>query len=422
MRSTFRFPLRASLVPLLFALLVVPAARAQVTPGSLFLSVEGGAGIYFGEFNTFETGGDFQVIPGFDGAVSLKYVFNPYVALNASAGYSNFIHRITDSTRNKYSTSFFGPVGTPTYPGSTVEFTDRNRLEIVRYTLTGQVYLFPESRVVPYLLAGIGLDHFTPRNNNNEQLPTNLTGVYSRQSFIAPLGLGVEFYFSRGFSAFANGVYYFNTTDYLDGFANYLSYSSQSTINGPGTGATNYDYSVALTAGISVALYQPDESMPPPPPDTARRDTATRTPPPTTNTGRTGRTGFPPAGPLRPTPVDRDGDGLTNDEETSRYRTNPNDADTDGDGLNDADELHLSNTSPNSADTDGDGLNDGAEVIVNGSNPLVRDTDGDGISDGDEVNRTLSDPTLSDTDGDGVGDKADACPTVPGTAANNGCP
>jgi|GEM_PF-5791946 len=420
MRSTLRSPLRGTLLPLLLPfLLCCSAVRAQVTPGSLFLGVEGGAGIYLGEFNTFETGGDFQIIPGFDGAVSLKYVFSPYIALNASAGYSNFIHRIIDSTRNTYARSFFGPVGTPTYPGSTVAFTERNHLEIVRYILAGQVYLLPRSRVVPYITAGIGLDHFTPRNDSGQQLPTNLTGTYSRQSFIAPLGIGVEFYFSRGFSAFANATYYFNTTDYLDGFANYLSYGSAATINGPGTGATNYDYTMALTAGITVALYQPDDNaMPPVPPDTVRPDTSARTAPPR----RPGRSGFPPAGPLRPTPNDRDGDGLTNDEEVSRYRTNPDNADTDGDALNDADELHLSNTSPNSADTDGDGLNDGAEVIVHGTNPLVRDTDGDGLTDGEEVNRTLSDPLLPDSDGDGVGDRDDACPTVPGSAARRGCP
>jgi len=37
---------------------------------------------------------------------------------------------------------------------------------------------------------------------------------------------------------------------------------------------------------------------------------------------------------------DSDGDGLTDYEEFSRYKTNPNDPDTDGDGILDSDETY----------------------------------------------------------------------------------
>jgi hypothetical protein len=47
--------------------------------------------------------------------------------------------------------------------------------------------------------------------------------------------------------------------------------------------------------------------------------------------------------------------------------------DTDGDGLTDAYELLVSHTNPNNPDTDGDGLSDGWEV-ANGLNPLVDDS------------------------------------------------
>ena len=40
-----------------------------------------------------------------------------------------------------------------------------------------------------------------------------------------------------------------------------------------------------------------------------------------------------------PPPVDTDGDGLFDDDETDTYGTDPNKADTDGDGMNDGDEL-----------------------------------------------------------------------------------
>ena len=83
-------------------------------------------------------------------------------------------------------------------------------------------------------------------------------------------------------------------------------------------------------------------------------------------------------------PLDSDGDGLTDDDELHRYKTNPGVADTDGDGLTDGEEVKLG-TDPLSVDTDGDGLSDTTEVLGIGTSPHKPDTDGDGLSDGVEV-------------------------------------
>ena len=91
--------------------------------------------------------------------------------------------------------------------------------------------------------------------------------------------------------------------------------------------------------------------------------------------------------------VDTDGDGLTDDDETNIYGTDPNLADTDGDGLTDGEEVNTYNTQPNNTDTDGDGLTDGAE-IANSADPLVTDTDSDGLTDGEEVNTYNDNPTI----------------------------
>ncbi len=91
--------------------------------------------------------------------------------------------------------------------------------------------------------------------------------------------------------------------------------------------------------------------------------------------------------------VDSDGDGLSDDEETNDYGTNPNVADSDGDGLDDGDEVMVYGTDPRLADTDGDGLDDPVELEV-GSDPLDPDTDDDYYLDGDE--------SLEDEDGDGI--------------------
>src|SRR5215211_353447 len=62
------------------------------------------------------------------------------------------------------------------------------------------------------------------------------------------------------------------------------------------------------------------------------------------------------------------------------------------------------------ADVDGDGMGDACDP----------DIDGDGLTNAAEASRG-TDPRNPDTDADGVGDASDACPTLAGTAAKQGC-
>ena len=70
--------------------------------------------------------------------------------------------------------------------------------------------------------------------------------------------------------------------------------------------------------------------------------------------------------------------------------------DSDGDGLSDEEETNIHSTDPLVVDTDGDGLNDGDEVAAN-SNPLEMDSDGGGTWDGFEAARG-TDPTNAGDD------------------------
>lgn len=63
----------------------------------------------------------------------------------------------------------------------------------------------------------------------------------------------------------------------------------------------------------------------------------------------------------RPTVLDSDHDGLT-DEEEKLYGTDSLKVDTDGDGLTDRDEAKVFKTDPTNSDTDGDGYLDGQEI------------------------------------------------------------
>ena len=124
-------------------------------------------------------------------------------------------------------------------------------------------------------------------------------------------------------------------------------------------------------------------------------------------------------------PRDRDGDGLSEEEEIA-LGTNPLVADSDGDGLND----RVESEGPTDAlvrDTDHDGLSDGEEdVNENGrrdpeeTDPLDRDTDDGGVPDGEEarggknpLDRLDDSETSTDADGDGVDNQDDMCPDTP---------
>ena len=62
--------------------------------------------------------------------------------------------------------------------------------------------------------------------------------------------------------------------------------------------------------------------------------------------------------------TDSDGDGISDEAETTIFHTPINDADGDDDGLSDGIELLLYHSNPMSADSDGDGVGDFAEMIA----------------------------------------------------------
>lgn len=102
--------------------------------------------------------------------------------------------------------------------------------------------------------------------------------------------------------------------------------------------------------------------------------------------------------------MDADGDGLSNDYESTIPGLNPNAEDTDGDGLSDKFETQTSKTDPILPDTDSDGLDDYFEYYSTKTNPKQPDTDWDGLTDYEEAIIIGTNPLDTDTDSDGIDD------------------
>ncbi len=227
---------------------------------------------------------------------------------------------------------------------------------------------FASQQFVPYVIGGIELLNFEPKDVTDNALPNNAAGKYNKNVVGEVAGVGFEMYLSDNIVFNGRGLVHFTGTDWLDDYSD----------------PANPHSDMFLTFGLGFSYYifgeldQDHDGLT----DKAERE-------------------IYHTDPLNP---DTDGDGLSDGDEVRKYHTDPLKADTDGDGLSDYDEIFKYHTDPNNPDTDGDGLSDGQEVKVYHTDPLNPDTDGDGLKDGEEVNKFNTDPLKADTDGDGLSD------------------
>lgn len=458
MRNSVLRTSRLTALALIATVVIAPAVRAQIVSQTISLTGEFGSSFYIGEFNSLERSGAFNPSAGFDVGGGLKYQIASNFALVATVGFTRLSYVVDDYVRARYGSNFFGPLNNTTYPGTTVALTKLNYIDYTRYVLFGQSHFNVTSQLVPYFTLGLGLINFSATNGLGDDLPTNLTGSYSNQSLVMPVGFGLQYSLDDRLALHGQGLFYVNATDYLDGYAHFTDFESNPGNPGPGSLATPPDYPLTFTVGASYAIYLPEKPYTPPiaearPPEPQPQEEP-QTPQPqeeprvearpidTASTPLAADTMPPEPEPL--SALDSDSDGLSDSSEIGRYMTNPSSPDSDGDGLGDRDEIFRHNTSPNNADTDRDGLNDGSEVLAHNTDPLDADTDNDVLVDGDEVYgartdamyassgttlgddimavRQQTDPLDPDTDGDGVPDGLDACPTTPGDAGLRGCP
>ncbi|MEP7234632.1 MAG: binary toxin-like calcium binding domain-containing protein [Ignavibacteriota bacterium] len=345
---------------------------------------------------------------------------------------------------------YFGKLTTPSYPvpgsvnaafpegtPSGIDREPTNKIRHGGFEFMLSYNFFPAQQFVPFVIGGLELLNFEPRNLNQDRALPYLTAVgYERNVLGFVAGIGFELYASDNFVLNGKGLYHGTGTAYLDDF-DPKAYDAFQVQAATGKAAVITDdikkgtsNDAFLTFGLGVSYYifgeldQDHDGLT----DKSEREIY-HTDPLNPDTDGDGITDGEEVKKYHTDPLkadsdsdglgdhdeifqyntdamnpDTDGDGLSDGQEVKVYKTDPKNADSDADGLKDGEEVNKFNTDPLKADSDGDGLNDGDEVRKYSTNPAKADSDGDGLNDGDEVNKYKSDPAKPDTDGDGLSD------------------
>ena len=76
--------------------------------------------------------------------------------------------------------------------------------------------IFPNSKINPFISAGIGLLYFDPKYDNGKPMPNAIAGDYQKWAAMIPVSVGVNFFFAEEFSVNLTGEYNITMSDYLD--------------------------------------------------------------------------------------------------------------------------------------------------------------------------------------------------------------
>lgn len=376
------------LVVLLSITQVPGPARSQSAAGRIAFGVDFEGNKLYGNFrdNQFYMSGD----------LFFRWNIIDWLSLHVAYNAGQLRMRVNDDNLRAYP-DYFGQPGAFYYPtpgtnaNSTINRETYSKIRHSGFQFMLSVNLFPTATFVPYVIGGVEIFNFEPRNLDQDRaLPYMGSVGYDRNTIGEVFGIGGELYVSDNVAFNGKALVHIPNTDYLDDFSQeaydefhkQLTSAGTYTANPPKSPSTTSD--MFLTFGVGMSYYITGSL------DADGDGLSDRQEREVYHTD--------------PHNPDTDGDGLRDGDEVFTHHTDPLKADTDGDGLSDYDELFRYHTHPVNADTDNDGLTDGQEVRVYHTDPLKPDSDGDGLSDGDEVNKFKTDPLKTDTDGDGLSD------------------
>ncbi|MCZ7556473.1 MAG: OmpA family protein [Bacteroidia bacterium] len=363
-----------------------PSPLLRYTGRLLSLSAGAGSAIYQGEFDA-RMGGLLTTF-------SAGYAVFPELAVNFSADIGALSLRRTADGQDATVYNFqFGD--TPQAADAAVSFT--------AFSLSAEAHLFPRDFFNVFLTAGVGVTLYQADDFNVVQLrPTaDFPAAVS-----APIGIGVEYFFTRVLSATLLLRKHFLFRGDFDAYdpaeiASEYNRRRQPRIDIPEGGNDGF-----LSLGLGFRWYLFESSDYDGDLLTNAEEEDVGTSPYHIDTDIDGLTDFDEVRVYLTSPLkyDTDDDGLGDYFEIMRYNTNPLKPDTDDDRLTDREEVEVYNTDPLKPDTDMDKLTDYEEVIMYSTNPRNPDTDYDGLDDYAEVRIHTTNPLHPDTDDDGIYD------------------
>jgi len=139
---------------------------------------------------------------GIGGGININYSAFPYFGIGVGFGYNELNGMRWESMGNTEQGDMLGKV---TFKTSSWHLG-----------LNMKYNMLPNSKVNPFLSAGIGLLYFDPKYDNGKPLPNAVAGNYQKWAAMIPVSVGVNFFFAEEFSVNLTGEYNITMSDFLD--------------------------------------------------------------------------------------------------------------------------------------------------------------------------------------------------------------
>jgi len=203
-------------IAIIFTLLVsLGSAKAQDVAGRISFGFDGGGNKYWGNFSDTHF--------GFSGDLFIRW--NILDVLSLHAMYNGGLLRYKSSPLDLPATAALGTVNTTRHGG---------------WDLLLSYNVFPDETFVPYVIGGLELLNFEPKDANANPLPNNARAGYAKNVVGGVLGLGFEMFISQKVTFNGKVMVHLTGTDWLDDYT---------------AGPPNNTQDVFLTFGVGFSYY-----------------------------------------------------------------------------------------------------------------------------------------------------------------------